>query len=79
MITALEFNGQIAAGESARDAQGAHGGFGAGVNQTHHLHGRNDVRDQLREFHLLPGGSAEAGSDLEDTAKSLDHRQGTVP
>ena len=44
VIAAFELDGQIAAGESARDAQRAHGGFGAGIDQAHHLHRRNDLR-----------------------------------
>ena len=38
VIAAFELDGQVAAGESARHAQRAHGGFGAGVHQPHHLH-----------------------------------------
>ena len=39
VITAFELNGQIAAGESARHPQRAHGGLGAGVHQADHFNG----------------------------------------
>ena len=75
VIAAFEFDGEIAAGESARHAQSAHGGFGAGVDQAHHFHGRNDLRDQLGQFDFVPGGRAEAGAGFENLAQRVDHRR----
>ena len=62
VIAAFELDGQVAAGESARHAQRAHGGFGAGIDQAHHFHRRHDLRDQLGQFDFAFGGRAETGA-----------------
>ena len=69
VIAAFELDGQVAPGESARHAQRAHGGFGAGVHQAHHLHRRHGLRDQLRQLDFALGGRAEAGADFENLAQ----------
>ena len=78
VIAAFELDGEVAAGESARHAQRAHGGFGAGVDQAHHLHGRNDLRDQLGELDFALGGRAEAGAGFENIAQSVDDLRRTM-
>ena len=41
VVAAFELDGQVAPGEAARQAERAHGGFGAGIHQPHHLDGRH--------------------------------------
>src|SRR5271165_41717 len=66
VIAALELDGECAAGKATRDTQRAHGGFGAGINQPHHLHRRNTLVDQLGQFEFASRGSTEAGAYLQD-------------
>ncbi len=73
VIAAFELDGEVAAGEAAGDAQGAHGGFGAGVDQAHHLHGGHDLADGLGELDFLFGGRAEAGAALQGFGESIEH------
>src|SRR5579864_6116311 len=65
VIATLELDRQIAAGEAAREAQRAHGGFGAGVHQTNHLDRRHGLCDQLGQLHLTASGCAETRSCFE--------------
>jgi len=65
VITALEFDDQVAAGETARHADGGHGGFSAGIDQPHHFDGGHGAADGLGELHLPSGRGAKAGADLE--------------
>ena len=62
VIAAFELDGDVAAGEAAGDAQGAHGGCGAGVDQAHHLHGGHHGADGLGQFDFEFRGSAETGA-----------------
>ena len=40
---------QVASGEAAREADGGHGRFGAGIDQPHHFDGGDGVADRLGE------------------------------
>ena len=75
VIAAFELDGEIAAGEAARQAQRAHGRFGAGVHQPHHFHRGHGLRDQLGQFDFALGGRAEAGAGFEHLAQRVDHRR----
>ncbi len=41
VVAAFEFDDFIAAGGASRQANGAHGRFGAGADQTHFFNGRH--------------------------------------
>ncbi len=60
MVAAFEFDNLIAASKTTRQANSAHGRFGAGVHHAHHVHGRHQVGDQFRHFHFHFGWRAEA-------------------
>ncbi len=60
VVAAFKFDDLIAAGETARQADGAHCRFRTGVHHTHHVHGRHEFSDQLRHFHFHLGWCAEA-------------------
>ncbi len=78
VIAAFELDGKVAARESARHAQRAHGGFGPGIDQAHHLDGRHALVNQLGQLHLALGGRAEAGSDRENLAQRVHDRRKAV-
>ena len=70
VIATFEFDDFVAMGEAARQANGAHGGFGAGVNHAHHVHAGHQLAHQLGHFHFHLGWRAEA-----QTARSrFNHR-----
>ena len=62
MITAFELDGDVASGEAAGHAQGAHGGFRPGVYQTYELHGGHQFPYRLSQFDLQFRRSPEAGA-----------------
>src|SRR5271166_3403569 len=78
VIAALELDGECAAGKATRDTQRAHGGFGAGINQPHHLHRRNTLVDQLGQFEFASRGSTEAGAYFQNLPERVDHDFGPV-
>src|SRR5262245_58738823 len=62
VITASEFDDEIAARESARQAHGTHGRFGSRRDHPYHLDRRHRLVDQLRQFAFELGRSAEAAA-----------------
>ena len=50
MITAIEFDDFVAAGEPAREPDTGHGCFGSAVHHPHFLDRRHPVADQFRHF-----------------------------
>ena len=59
VIAAFEFQDEAAAGEAARQAQRAHGGFGAGADQPHHFHARHQLDQQFGDLDFRFGGRDE--------------------
>ena len=55
VVVAFEFEELGPASVGAGQAQGQHGGFAAGVGESHHFSGRNHAAQALGRFHL--GGS----------------------
>ncbi len=49
VVAALELHDGVAAGEAARQADGAHGRLGAGTDEAHQLDGRHEFDDAPRE------------------------------
>ncbi len=70
VVAAFELDDFIAVGVAARQADGAHGGFGARVHHAHHIHRRHQLGDQLRHFDFHLGRRAEAQAAL----RRFDHR-----
>ncbi|EJK92630.1 hypothetical protein UUU_06160 [Klebsiella pneumoniae subsp. pneumoniae DSM 30104 = JCM 1662 = NBRC 14940] len=70
VVAAFELNDFVASGEAARQANGAHGGFGTGVHHPHHIHGRHQLGHQGRHFHFHFGRRAKA----QAAGCRLDHR-----
>ena len=62
MVAAVELDDDLASREAAGQAQGAHGGLGAGVEQPDHLHRRDQIDDPVGQLHLPGGGGAEGGT-----------------
>ena len=65
VIAALKFQNLISAGKAAGGADGAHGGFGAGVDHTHHIAAGIGIDDHFRQFHLSRGGKAVGRAAME--------------
>ena len=59
VITAFELDDAVATGESAGEADGRHGGFGARTDQPHHLDRWQEPGQQLRHFEFALGRCAE--------------------
>ena len=60
VITAFELDDFIAMGKAARQTDGAHRGFGAGVHHAHHVHAWHQSGDQFGHFHFHFGRRAKA-------------------
>ena len=56
---------QSPSGESARQANGAHGRFGAGIDQAHLFHRRKSLVDELRQADLGLRGEPVGRSPLQ--------------
>jgi hypothetical protein len=78
VVAAVELDEPVAAGGGPGQAQGRHGGLGAGVDQPHHVHRRQGLGDQLRQVGLGGGGGAEGGAPLDRGAHRLDDRRVAV-
>ena len=48
VIAALELDDPVTTGETARQANGAHGGLGAGIDHAHQLHGGQLAAERIR-------------------------------
>jgi hypothetical protein len=83
VVAALELDQDVAAGIATGQANGAHGGFGAGGNQAHHVHRRHQFAEQVGDVDFLlgrrtegeaiDGGSLHGGDDL-GMGVAEDHR-----
>ncbi|MNF67730.1 hypothetical protein D3C84_495520 [compost metagenome] len=60
VVAAFEFDDLVAACVAAGQADGAHGGFGAGVDHPHLLHGGHYLAYLLGHQHFDLGGGAIA-------------------
>jgi hypothetical protein len=73
VVAAFEFHQRVAAGEAARDADGAHRGFGAGGNQTQLFQAGQHLDQFLRHAQFHFGRRAEAQAQGGGIAHRLDH------
>ena len=62
VVAAFKFDEQIASGETASEAERAHGGFGAAGDEADFLQERNGAANLLRELDFEFGGDAVAGA-----------------
>ena len=62
VIAAFKLQNEIALGEAAGEANGAHGGFGAAGNEANLFDERNRRGDQRCEFQFKLGSDAKAGA-----------------
>ena len=76
VITAIKLDNLAAPGKCARQADRAHGRFGAGIHQPHLLDRRDGIGDHFRDDYFVFGRSAEAGAQYNLTAKSGLHLAG---
>ena len=73
VIAAIKFDDHIPAGNAARQSDGAHGGFGAGIDHSNHFNGRNCVNHKLGQFNFQISRGAKAGSAFQDAADGFHH------
>ena len=66
VVAAFELDDLLAAGGAARQADGAHAGFGARADQAHHVDAGDQLDDLFGQLDFALGGSAER--------ESLEHR-----
>ena len=62
VITAIKLDNLAAPGKCARQADRAHGRFGAGIHQPHLLDRRDGIGDHFSNDYFVFGRSAEAGA-----------------
>ena len=62
VVAALELDDGLPAGGAARQANGRHGGLGAGADQANLFNGRKGGADFLRQLDFSGGGRAEASA-----------------
>ncbi|MPN55553.1 hypothetical protein SDC9_203237 [bioreactor metagenome] len=65
MVAALELDQDVAAGETARQADRAHRRLGAGRNQAHHVERRHHLAQQVGDVDFALGRRAE-GQTVDD-------------
>ncbi|MCY1531256.1 hypothetical protein D9M68_664760 [compost metagenome] len=73
VVAALELDDAVAAGVATGQADGAHGGFGAGADHAHHFHRRHQRADQIRHFHFQGGRRAIGQAVFELLAHRIQH------
>ncbi len=78
VIVAGELHDHRPAGVSAGQADGAHRGLGAGVDQPHLLDRRDGLDDQLGQFVFGQGGRPEAGAAPQGRLDGRDDRRMAV-
>ena len=59
VVAALKLDELAAPGGATRQADGAHGRFGARADQAHHVHAGHVFQDLFGQFHLALGGRAK--------------------
>ena len=72
VVAAFELQHEVTTGGAAREPDGAHRCFGAGVDEAHHLDGRHRVDHPIGEVEFGLGGSAKGGAERGGVSYSLD-------
>ena len=73
VITSLELDNLVAAGDAPCKTHGAHGGFGAGIHQADLVDSRNHPHHQLGQARLSLGRRPETGSPPGGRGNGFDH------
>ena len=73
VIAAVELDDALAPGESARQTDRSHRGFGARIDETNLLDGRNKLANQFGEFDLALGRRTEGRSDSQNFLECGQH------
>ena len=73
VVAPFEFDDLVAAGIAPGQADGTHGGFGAGVDHAHHVHGGHQFADLVRHGYFGGGGGAEAEAVLHGCLHGGNH------
>ena len=73
VVAAFELDDLVAAGIATGQANGAHGGFGAGVDHADHVHGRHQLADLVGHGDFGGGGGAEAQAVADRLIHGLNH------
>ena len=73
VVAPFEFDDLVAAGIAPGQADGTHGGFGAGVDHAHHVHGGHQFADLVCHGHFGGGWGAEAEAVLHRCLHGSNH------
>ena len=79
VVTAVELDDFVAFGEAARQPDGRHRRFRAGIAHANFFNARNRVHDQTRHRHLQWIRNAEACAVLDRLLHRFDYRRERVP
>ena len=79
VVAAFKLDQLAAAGGTARQADGTHGGFGAGTDQTHHVHRGHELEDFFCQLNFALGRRAVGKTLQHRLLHCLDHRWMAVP
>ena len=78
VVAAFKLDQLAAPGGAPCQADGAHGGFGAGADQAHHVHAGHDFQDFFSQFHLALGRGAKREALQHRSLYGLHHRRMAV-
>ena len=73
VIAAFQLDDLLSAGIGSGHADGIHGGFGAGVDQTNHFHRGAHIDDRLGHLHLAFAGDARRHAAVEGLDDRIVH------
>ncbi len=73
VVAAFEFDDFVPFGVGARQPQRGHGGFGAAVDEAHHLDVGHEVAHQFGQFDLQRRGRAVRGAQRGGLAQRFNH------
>ena len=72
VVAAFKFQNLVSSGVSSGGAEGAHGGFGTGVDHAHFFNGRVYLVDEFGNFRFQKGGCAVAGASFSGCLDGFD-------
>ena len=73
VVAAFKLDELVAAGDAPRQAQGAHGGLGAGVDHAYHFHMGHGLAHGPGQQHFVLAGRAVAGAFVHGGVQGLGH------
>jgi len=78
VVAAFKLDDLVAVGKTAGEADGAHGGFGAGVDHAHHVESRYPFTEAIGEACFEFGGGTKSQAPVELLADGIQHRRVAV-